>query len=382
MSALREPALGVVRPLAHIGPLPSRDQLAADWLALEATAEGTPFTSWAWVSTWLQHLPARVQPLLFIARDAQGLLALGLLVARRPSGLRRLLPGHDLHLQETGCAELDELTLEYAGLLARRGAEDAAWAAFLRCLAGQRGWSRLLLSDTTETARIHRHLPPALVCLSRRSRPSYRIDLDALRTAGDGYTAQLSKRMRRELARVEGLYRPLGPLRLDVAADAATARQWLSALERLHTGYWNARGEGGAFASAFFRDFHQGLVGAHNGRLVRLTRIRAGDHDVGYTYHLYWRRHWYFYNAGLDYSLLGNHQDRPGFLAQKLLVEHVLEQGEAGYEFMAGDQLYKRRLATGQRQLHDLELRRRGPLLWSEQCLRRLLGRPPLGAGG
>lgn len=363
---------------ARLGPLPARAALAAQWQALEASAQATPFTTWAWVDVWLEQLPDGIEPLLFRASDGGGAVGLGLLVASRPGGLRRLLPGVDLHLQETGRPELDELTVEYASLLVRRGREDDTWRAFFECLLRRRGWSRLCLSATGDAARILGQLPGGLAAFSRRVRPAYRVDLDAVRNAGGGYVAQLSKRMRRELARIEGLYTALGPVRVEVARDSATALQWLAGMDVLHTRYWNSRGEPGAFASSFFLRFHQALARRVDDGLVRLSRVSAGGHVIGFAYHLACQENWHFYNAGLDYEVLGGEADRPGFLAQKLLVEAALAEGVRVYEFMAGEQLYKRRLSTGVRQLHDLELRRRGPLLWLEQQLRRRLHKPPL----
>ena len=46
-------------------------------------------------------------------------------------GIGRAFSTHSLHMQETGDGEIDEVTVEYTGLLALRGTERAAYAVSL-----------------------------------------------------------------------------------------------------------------------------------------------------------------------------------------------------------------------------------------------------------
>ncbi len=55
--------------------------LADDWMRLQAQSDGTPFTHWHWISTWLEQLPAHIVPRVFRIEDAEGLLALAVAVA-------------------------------------------------------------------------------------------------------------------------------------------------------------------------------------------------------------------------------------------------------------------------------------------------------------
>ena len=66
--------------------------LAGDWSRLQAQADGTPFTHWHWVSTWLERLPAQVVPRVFRAEDEHGLLALALVVMCPLTHLRPKTP--------------------------------------------------------------------------------------------------------------------------------------------------------------------------------------------------------------------------------------------------------------------------------------------------
>jgi CelD/BcsL family acetyltransferase involved in cellulose biosynthesis len=361
--------------------LAAYDGLEADWLGLEAVADGSPFTTWPWVATWLRNLPAEVVPLVFRARDAGGLAALGILVQAPERGLGRLFGRCSLLLQETADPELDEITVEYAGLLVRHGAGPAAYAALFATLGERmRHWRRLRIAATTHGEDIVAALPGSMRAFSIDAPRAHYVDLAAVRAAGGDYPATLGKSSRSNLRQTTRAYARLGPLRSEVAGDAATALAWLDALEALHTRYWRSKGKHGAFGSAFFGRFHRDLVatGARSG-YTRITRVTAGTDVVGYLYTLCWRNRIYFYNSGLDYGLLGHH-DRPGVASLHAAIDQAMREGFDEFDFLAGDQGYKARMGTHWRRLHSIDVRRRGPRSACEQVLARLVHRERAGA--
>ncbi|MBB1472349.1 GNAT family N-acetyltransferase [Luteimonas sp. MC1782] len=360
----------------EIAALASREGLEAEWLQLEADADGSPFTTWHWVDAWLRNLPAEVVPLVFRAYDAAGLGAIGLLVLAAEQGARRLFGRYSLRLQETADAELDEITVEYSGLLVRRGAEARAYAALFESLhAFQPRWRRLRIVATTHGAAIAAALPTSMQAVSMQARRSHYVDLAAVRASGGDYVATLGASSRGGLRQTARAYAALGPVRCDVATDAGTALQWLGELEALHTGYWRSRGRQGSFASAFFARFHRDLVatGTTTG-YTRITRVSAGDTVVGYLYNLCWRNRIYFYNSGLNYGLLDKH-DRPGIFALRAAIEQAVGEGRDEFDLLAGTQAYKTRLATSSRLLHWIDVRRNGPMASCERLLATLARR-------
>ena len=357
-------------------PLEGCADLAIEWRGLEVCANGSPFTSWAWVSVWLRHLPAELQPLVFRVRDDSGLVALGVLVVRRTQGLLRLFGAQTLLLQETGNAELDGVTLEFSGLLLRRGEEVRGYAALCECLAAQRrSWRRLRISASTHGPDLVSALPASLLAYSTHSRRSYSVDLAALRASGRDYIPSLGPTTRAKLRRTLRAYGVLGELRVDIANEAGLALDWLAQMRELHTRYWNSRSKPGAFASGFFNAFHQDFVreGAASG-LAQLVRISAGPVIVGYLYTIAWRGHVYYYNSGFNYGLL-EHSDSPGHLAHLLAAEHYLADGAHTYDFMAGDHDYKARLGTASQTLHFIDVRPHGWRLTAEKAVSKLLHR-------
>lgn len=354
--------------------------LGVDWTALEVHAQGSPFTSWAWVSAWLRNLPDGVAPLVFRARDGAGLLALALLVPAPEHGVGRLFGRRSLYLQETADPVLDEITIEYAGLLAREGCARPAYAALFQVLSGlRRDWRRLCISTSADAEPVAAALPSALRAASTLARPCHYVDLHRVRSGPGGYEAVLGRKVRASLRQTVRDYSRFGPLRAEVAGDAGTALAWFDALQDLHTRYWHSRGQPGCFASPFFGRFHRDLIG-HGTRagFTRLTRVRAGDEVVGYLYNLGWRDNVYFYNSGLRYGLLEK-RDRPGVASLYAAIGQAAAEGCAEFDFLAGDQEYKRRLATGARPLHSIEVRRAGLRPLAERLLATLARRGTAG---
>jgi CelD/BcsL family acetyltransferase involved in cellulose biosynthesis len=324
--------------------------LETDWRALEAVAGTSPFTSWPWISAWLATLPAAIEPLLFRAADERGLLALALLVEARPPGVAGLLSGSLLHMQETGDTALDELTVEYGGLMVRRGDEALGYAALLRALAGSRLRGReLRIPASAHGAFVQAGLRANWQARSRRRAPDFFIDLDQLRAKG--YLESLSSSTRYDVRRSVRAYEAHGEVRLDFATDVDQALQWFAELEVLHQRHWQEKGQGGAFQSAYFGSFHRELIrSSPPGGLPRLARLRAGEAIVGYYYHLVYGKNVFCYNGGLDYAVPSKHH-RPGYLMHLKAIEHAMAGGYATYDFLAGDSLYKKTLSTHQTSL-------------------------------
>lgn len=362
-------------------PLDRCPDLASEWTRLEHGVECSPFSSWHWVSNWLEQLPGDVRPLVFRASDAQGVVALALLVDSAERGGARVFGRRSWHLQETGDPELDEITVEYAGLLAPADRLEAAYRALFDALGRlPRDWRRLRISTSAQGEAIAAALPDGLQATSVLARPCYRVDLAAVREAPGGYLEVLGRKARGALRQTLRAYEELGPLQVATTRDPVQALDWFDAFETLHTEYWQSRGLGGCFASSFFGRFHRALIARTAGAgFARMSRITAGNALVGYLYNLGWQDRLYYYNAGMNYGRLARH-DRPGIASLYATVVQAAEDGEAVFDFLAGDQEYKRRLATSDSMLHSIDLRRDDMRAAAERVGRGLIRRVAPGA--
>jgi CelD/BcsL family acetyltransferase involved in cellulose biosynthesis len=364
---------------ARLIPVDSYPDLAADWSALEARADGSPFSAWPWVSTWLDHLPKVVRPSVFRAEEEDGVIALGLLVDSRERGVRRLLGERVLHLQETGDREMDRLTIDYGGLLARRGSEERAYAALFETLEALHGRTRnLRISASIDAPHVVAALPSSMSAFRAHCSPSYAVDLGAIAAAGGDYLASLGSSTRSGLRRTRRAYESVGAIRIETAQDAEQALGYFEELSVLHEKHWQSKGRQGSFGSPFFVAFHRDLIRKHVASgLTQLSRVTAGTLLVGYLYNLVWREGVYVYNSGLNYGALEQRHDRPGYLAHLVAIEKYLAEGMKSYDFLAGEAIYKRVLSSRVRTVDWIVVKPHGWRLSLDRVLTRCRLREP-----
>ena len=120
-------------------PISSLSTLEEEWRSLERVASASFFTSWRWIGTLLDALPAANRPQLLRAFTPSGTAALALCghaIRRRIKGLIR---SRALSINETGDRHFDAIFIEHNSLLAVPGLETAGMIAALSWFAGLRG---------------------------------------------------------------------------------------------------------------------------------------------------------------------------------------------------------------------------------------------------
>lgn len=358
-------------PEISFHPLSDRAALAATWQQLEADANASFFTSWAWIGTWLTHLPSNVVPQLMTIRRDGACVAVGLFVARRQFRYG-LMPVRQWYLHETGVPLLDDLTIEYNGLLARRGHEKFATNACLDFfLHARRDWDELHLPGIAPAASIEIQAAQARVGIHNALRPCHFVDLAALREGKQDYIAALSANSRYQVRAALRAYEQTGAVTLIAAQTPAEARAFLDAMAELHQAYWTAKGQRGAFASPYFVAFHRDLVARRFAAgEIQLLKCAAGNEIVGYLYNFVKDGVAHNYQSGLRYDE-GNKKKKPGFVAHYLAVLHNLARGLNVYDFMAGNRQYKASLGTHRRELWWTVIRRNRLRFRVEDTLKR-----------
>ncbi len=379
------------------------------WRELEGRSDCHFFLSWDWIGSWLAEIDRPVQVL--IGRSAGQVVVLGLLVPSRRRGRIPLrVSGAGLHT--TGDLEQDVITIEYNGFLvardcnnlaagARGAAEangSAAWAedaavGFLlgrRPAAGRypvRRIDELRLLNVPRTYAAGDPDPARLSAASGAdssvggndgllrelvwSKPSWRVDLDAIRASGKAFADTLSANTRQQIRRSMRLYEKQGTLAATRARDVPEALAFLDGLKSLHQPYWTGRGERGAFGFPFFERFQRRLIETchpHGG--VELIRVTRGDTAIGYLCNLVHRRHVYSYQSGFLFE--DDPKLKPGLVSHCLCIEMHEREGDGVYDFMAGDNRYKSNLGSPGPDMHYVLLRRPTALNRLEEAMRRL----------
>lgn len=349
--------------------LPTGD-LGLLWLDLEKRADITFFLSWDWMAAWIAEL-GQCPPVL-IGEASGALILLGLVMPRyrREAGVIRV---NGLSLHTTGERTKDCIAIEYNGFLVDREwsgkAEREAVTYLLReAIVGGRRRDELHIVGMLEeqAASI---TPPGMLVQMPYLKPSWRVDLNAVRNSGKAYLDTLSANTRQQIRRSMRLYQATGSLTVEWAKDAATALDWLGGLKELHQRQWQARGKPGGFASAFFERFQRRLIANCVPRgAAELIRVSRAGQPIGYLYNLIRDGHVLAFVSGFLYE--DDNRLKPGLVCHALAIERHVQTGASIYDFMAGETRYKSNLGQPGPVFVYLLLQRSTAMTRAERMLR------------
>jgi CelD/BcsL family acetyltransferase involved in cellulose biosynthesis len=320
------------------------EQIAPLWRELEARSDATFFLTWHWMGAWIATLGAPPPLLIGEASGARVLLGFVVPFRRREAGLIR---ADGLRLHSIGKWEQDCIAIEYNGFLVDHEWAGRAEQAAITWLLNQPNGASLRPNELHVTAMLDQHretwTPPSTLIQIPNRKPSWRVDLAAIRASGRRYLDTLSANTRAQIRRSMRLFDAVGGLTATWAPDVSTGLSFLDGLRDLHQRQWTARGEPGGFASCFFEQFQRRLIAdcLPEGS-VEIVRIDRGTEPIGYLYNLIWRGHVFAFVSGLLYE--PDNRLKPGLVCHTLCIEHHLQAGNHTYDFMAGYSRYKESL--------------------------------------
>jgi CelD/BcsL family acetyltransferase involved in cellulose biosynthesis len=317
-----------------------------------------------WLRSWLEVYGGSLRPSLLVVRD-RGQTVGGCLLIARPG---RVGPLRVRRLYLNSCPEARGVDTypEYNGLVALPG-WHARVAAALREHLAARGWDEFIAracatAEGFEALRVAFHGYPLRVV----RRPSFYVDLAALRQAGREHEAALSANTRAQLRRTRKLYAQAGATDVEAAPDLPTAAAWFEEMVALHGQGWSRRGQRGAFATEDVLHFHRRLIAeAFAAGAVLMLRLRAGARTIGVLYNFVHGGRVYAYQSG--FAPESDNRLKPGLAAHGAAIRFCLARGLAEYDFLAGDERYKESLSTAAREQTWITVERRG---WKRSLLR------------
>jgi CelD/BcsL family acetyltransferase involved in cellulose biosynthesis len=267
--------------------------------------------------------------------------------------------GGALYLGQSGDPVLDCIYVEFNGVLTETGREAELTVA---CLRAARARSRLVLGGVSAATAASAAETGSVLC--NRSLAAPVVDLAG--GVGD-FLDRRSANTRQQLRRSNRDYAAAGGISIDRAGTLAEAGEFLDGLIALHQRSWTARGRTGAFASAFFGRFHRALIGRGLERgEIDLFRVSAGPQTIGFLYNFRYRGHSLAYQSGFDYAAAGRYQ-KPGMTCHYEAIRYAQGWRAERYDFLAGDDRYKRSLSDRAETLCWIEVASR----WSPRFLVR-----------
>lgn len=326
----------------------SSSLLTDKWDAFATGSKHSFFLSGLWIRNWLSVLPPETNAQLVLISRADDPVAMAWIVGKKVVR-HGIVKSRTLFLNESGRQDLDQLTIEYNGLLSRAEESEAAIQKLLEWFGRRaRSWDELVISGieghSFRTLVKHANKYGLNVHVTSRL-PSPYVDLQKVRASEVGYLGLISRNTRSHIRRSLRLYEQEGPIQLSVAGTLNDAEAYMARLVDLHQGHWIEKGGKGAFADATIRRFHRELIqaGISTG-CVQLVRVAAGGRDIGYLYNFLYDGIAYNYQSGFVYS--DDNRLKPGMVCHYLAIQHNLNLGSLRYDFLAGDERYKQSLAT------------------------------------
>jgi len=320
---------------------PADERAAAVWERLRCAAptEGL-FLTPEWLQTWCQHLGTG-QPLLFAVEDAGEVIALapierawvGGMAVLRPLGLGVsdyfdvLLPP-DSDRREAALATLAD------GLMQRSGAWDAL---DLRGFPAESATVGELVDAAA--ARGMRH-----AVLTGYTRPGIVLDGtwdDYLKTRPGRFRYNLRSRLRR--------LGEQGAVEFRTATRPSEVRRALAILTALHARRWHGQHTATIFSSsASARRFYADACAKYAARgLLDLTLLEVGGRAIAGSLGFIDRDTYYYYVPAWEPSLAAL---APSTLLLSHLVQRAYSLGLKRFDFMLGDETYKARWASEDRE--------------------------------
>lgn len=348
--------------------------VSVQWQELEARSDCSFFLSWDWIGTWLATTPGAA-PLLLTVRDTDTIVALAIFQTIKL--WRRFMPSWALALNRTGDPYYDLINPEYNNILADRRYSSDIWPAVIAFLehaklpdSSFRRWDEIHVAMATRDVEQFAR-DAKLMILELAHKPSWLVDLTAIRHEGRPYLDTLSSNARYQIRRAVRLYEKNGALLGARARCPDEAMAYLAELKELHQAYWTSRGMPGGFSNQHFELFHRTLIQNCIQRgTVEIFRVSAGEKLIGQAYNFIYRGRVYAYQTGFSYE--DDPKAKPGLVSHCLCIQQHLEEGASTYDFMAGDNRYKSTLGTRGPDMAHYVFQRKTPTRVTEAILRRI----------
>ena len=313
--------------------------LAEDWRRLTANS---PFQSWEWITSWYATLGAHFKLCVLAVYDDAGRL-----IGAAPWCLQESFArGRMIRNLGTGKACSD-----YVGILCHASAREQVAQAIVSFLdempsQGGRGpleWDLLELDGVDASDYAMQVLVAKLSQTGRvqmESGPNcWAVQLPA---TWEEYLQNLGKPSRRKIRTLWKRYVASGRAVWRLACTSDEQQEFLASLITLHTLRRNSLGCGGCFAYTGFDEFlrraSEQLFAADK---LWLTQTELDGRVVANSIGLRTQNCVYLYQCGIHPAQT---DVNPGWLQNAMSIQHAIENGMHTFDFLRGDEPYKKQL--------------------------------------
>jgi len=337
--------------------------LKDQWLTLEQVANNSIFTSWPWVSLWLEEI--NIDCLVTTISCNNEIVGLGFLTQHIST--KNSIKFKQLWLNRTGDTKRDQIWCEFNDILCIAGREQEIRATLLHHfnrtnLADELiiGVSNIEILNTPVSPRIMKHITWKANSYSTDLKPDF-ADIN-------NFLSTLSRNTEKQIKRSIKLYQQNYSISFKRANTTEMALKYFSYLAELHKQRWTDNQSG--FANPLFFSFHQKLIKQYYSQgIIDLIKVSAGGNVIGYLYNFTYKNDVYFYLSG--FKFLNDNRFKPGLVCHSLAIAHYSELNYKKYDFMGGESRYKQSLSNNKSEMVIVSFRRNIPSFVASNLIRQ-----------
>lgn len=339
-------------------PFSELDRVKEIWTSMLEKCPHSYYLAWPWTELWLKSLPNDCSISLVVGFINESPVVAFFLGAQTTTR-HRLFKFRKLSINQTFIPNIDIIWIEYNGILIDpeititlgsllENLPIKPWDEFsiLRCSPV---FQPNLIIDDDLDKKYHLEISTC---------ESFYVDLDKIRSNNDDYFGLLSPNRRQQIRRSIKEYEKFGAIEIVIAEKTDEALELFDELTEIHQKTWTEEGHTGALSDAYIIDFHKDLISRRfeHGE-IQLIKVSAGDHVLGCIYNLIYQGKVYFYICGFNY-LPGNLY-RSGLVCHSFAIMHNARLGLNSYDFLEGDDSYRKSLSTDHNEMQTITVRKR-----------------------
>ena len=336
-----------------------REDIEREWNDLQQRANHSYFQSWGWIGTWLDQIAIELQPIVIKIYLQDRLIGLGLFVSK---DIKRRVIFHARAMLLNECPfDGRNMIIEYNGLLAERGHEEAVYAETIAHMYQEyRQFDEFYfgaIAEEPDFGILKKSADHKLKLLVNEQSVAWQVDLESFSPGLESYLASLSKNSRQQIRRSIKLYEEQAPLTLIEAKTVEEALSFFESLRIFHVKRWQSKGEPDSFANHTWVNFHKSLIQerfAHGE--IQMIKVASGDSNIAFLFNYVWQQRVYVLQMGFNYA--EDKRLKPGYVAHALVIAYNRSKGMKIYDFMHGDTRYKSSLGSGKVILYWVVLQR------------------------
>jgi CelD/BcsL family acetyltransferase involved in cellulose biosynthesis len=332
--------------------LDNTDELESEWLELEKKSYCSYFQSWGWIGNWLQQIAFDLKPVVIKVWLGDCLVGAGIFVPR--DFTRRIMFRSRAFFLNEYPFDGKNMVIEYNGLLAAKGHEKAVNEQAVKYLhdtydnVDEYYFGAVESSETTDFLTNQAGTGIKSIILERSY--TWCVALDEVPPGVSGVLSTLSKNRRGQIRRSIRIFEEQGPIQVAEAGTVEDALSYLDRLKLLHTQRWQSRGRQGVFARPLWVRYHKALIlNRFNHGEIQLLKVYNSQGEIGYLYNYIWRGHVYVMQTG--FIAANSNYMMPGYVTHVFAIAFNKAKGISIYDFLHGDDLYKRILCNSSHEL-------------------------------